>query len=193
MSMSQLPRLVLSRESAPALPLRRNVWGSDTGREYDADEPGLAVIVNPEQASQAEEWANLHAQAKLRALDYDAYLALVAFQGLKPSSEYGVEIARITRLGNTVNVYARFDRPEPRQGVADFIMYPYHLVKVEKAGDWGQMTFNLVVDGRVVATLQPATVNPAPQCTLPAPPTSADRERPIDTTGSAGIIPHTTE
>lgn len=155
MSMFQLPRLVLSRESAPPLSLRRNAWRSSTGHKGEATQPGLAVITDLEQARRAVEWASRDGQAQLQALDYDAYLALVAFQGRMPSSDYGVEISRITRLGSTVNVYARFDRPEPRQGVADFIMYPYHLVRLEKTEDWGQMTFNLVVDDRVIATLQP--------------------------------------
>jgi len=142
--------------------LEQTEWGSGTGREYEAGEPGLAVITRPEEAGHADDWASPDAQTQLQAPDYSAYVALVAFQGWQPSSGYGVQIDRITRLENAVNVYAQFSEPEPGTEMLDAITFPYHLVQVGKAEGWGQVTFNLVVDGMVLVSQTVDTDYPIP-------------------------------
>jgi hypothetical protein len=63
-------------------------------------------------------------------------------------------VNRVTREGNTVNVYTQFSEPGPDEGKADIVTSPYHLIKVQKNGSWGkEILFNLVNDDTVVDSI----------------------------------------
>jgi hypothetical protein len=132
--------------------LEQTEWGSRTGREYEAEEPTLIIIAQSEEAENVEDWASTNAQTRLHALDYRHYVALAVFQGRQPSSGYGIQINRMTRLREDVNVYVRLYEPEPLTQILDTEAYPYHLVVIEKALVRGATRFNLVVDRMVVAS-----------------------------------------
>ena len=129
--------------------LARTEWGSGTGREYEAKEPALVIIAQSEEAEHAKDWAGTDVQAQLLGLDYSHYVALAVFQGRQPSSGFGVQIDRITRLRKDVNVYVRLNEPEPLTETLAIVTYPYHLVEVEQAQIKGATRINLVVDGMI--------------------------------------------
>jgi hypothetical protein len=58
------------------------------------------------------------------------------------------------RSENVVTVYADFlELPENMERAAT-VTYPYHLVAIEKTGEWAEtITFNLVVDQALVLSI----------------------------------------
>lgn len=132
--------------------IEQKEWAG-TGKSYEAREPGLMVI------SQSEETDNLgiitdEAVQKLQVLDYGDYFAFVAFQGWKPNGGYSIQVNRVSRIGNSVNIYAQFHEPRPDEEKTDEITSPYHLMIVQKTGNWGQeVTFNLLDGETVVVSL----------------------------------------
>ena len=128
----------------------------ELGGSYEARQPGLMVI------SSFQDLANLdglvtvtdEAMSRLLELEYDAYFALVVFQGWKPTTHYSVQIDRVTRMGNTINVYAQFHEPKPDELRGDLVTSPYQLVQVQKIGEWGQeFSFQVIVNETTVASL----------------------------------------
>lgn len=119
---------------------------------YRDKEPALMVITKPEEIIRLDTLVSREIQLQLQALDYDAYLVAVVFQGRKPTTRYGVQIERVTRQGDEITVVAQFSEPKPDEEKGPLETSPYHLVQVQKTGTWGQpITFNLVV-GNVVVT-----------------------------------------
>jgi hypothetical protein len=125
-----------------------------TGQAYEAREPGLMVITQAEDMAALDDWITEDAKSQLEALDYDTHFALIVLQGWKPTNGYAVEVKRIACRENAVNVYAEFREPQPDEAKADVVTSPYHLIQIQKDGEWGQdTTFNVVVDDTVVASL----------------------------------------
>jgi len=118
---------------------------------YQNKEPGLVVITKQTEVNNLDDWVVQEVRSRLQTIDYNAYIVIAVFQGWKPTTRYGVQIQRITRKGSVINVYALFSDPKPGEPTGDLATSPYHLVRVQKVGTWGQrITFNLVVDGAIV-------------------------------------------
>jgi hypothetical protein len=116
--------------------------------------PGLIVVITPEEAALLSSLVTPTAQEQLQNLNYEAHFVIAVFQGRKPSTGYSVKIERIVREGNKVSIYAQFLEPKPDQAKADIDTLPYHLVRIQKAGKWGQeVTFELIVKGSIVASV----------------------------------------
>ena len=125
-----------------------------TGKLYEAREPGLMVVSRPEEVELIDGLITDQAREKTLALDYGDYISLAAFQGWKGSSGYSILVNRISRTGNTVNVYAQFHEPKPEEQKLDMVTSPYHLVIVEKIGNWSEeILFNLIIDETIVASI----------------------------------------
>jgi len=74
------------------------------------------------------------------------------FNGRKTTLGYEIFVNLIFRENYTVYIDAQTIEPGPDSLQPDLVSSPYHLVVVEKVGDWGRMvTFNLIVDGEVFA------------------------------------------
>lgn len=136
--------------------IEQKEWAG-TGQFYESREPGLIVVSRPEEVENLGGIITEEAKAKLQALDYSNYFVLLILQGWKPTTGYKPNIDRITRLENTVNIYAQFQEPKPDEKKADAVTSPYQLVQVQKGGSWGQgVTFNLIVDEASVVSLSHA-------------------------------------
>jgi len=121
---------------------------------YRDKEPVLMVIAKPEEIASLDALVTREILSRLQTLDYDAYLVVVVFQGWKPTTRYGVQIEHVIRRGSEVTIYAQFSEPKPNEPTGDLATSPYHIVRVQKRGVWGQqINFNLVVDGVIVASL----------------------------------------
>ena len=122
---------------------------------YDSTEPGIMVFTKPEDAGnlQLNTPDDIEAKVKLEELDYSRYFALLVLEGEKPDTGSSVKITSIMRSGNVVTVYADFlELPENMERAAT-ATYPYHLVAIEKPGEWAEtVTFNLVVDQAVIVS-----------------------------------------
>ncbi len=115
---------------------------------------GLIVIARPEDVAELGNKIRVETKAELEVINYSSNFALVVFQGWKPSTGYMVTIDRITRNQETVNVYVLIREPALHEKVNETVISPYHLVKVQKSGEWGgNFTFNLIESKAVVASI----------------------------------------
>ena len=128
-----------------------------TGKPYELREPGLIIISRIDEVNNLNGLITDEAKAKLQAVDYSGYFALLVLQGWKPTMGYKVSIDHIARIENTVNIYAEFLEPEPDKEISPAETSPYHLVKVQKTGNWDQdITFNLFAGERLMISLSRA-------------------------------------
>lgn len=122
-----------------------------TGQAYEAHEPGLIIVAQPDEVTELDNWITEASKEKLQVMDYEAYFALALFQGMKPTDGYGIQIERIARTGDEVTIHARFQEPRSDQKKNDIVTSPYCLIQVRKIGTWDQnIKFNVIADGGVV-------------------------------------------
>ncbi len=74
----------------------------------------------------------------------DRYVLICAFQGMKPSAGYDIEIIKIERGGDMVTVKVKIREPKPEEITASVLTSPYHIVKVERSTISGVKTFVFV-------------------------------------------------
>lgn len=121
---------------------------------YQNTEPGLVVITKQAEVNNLDDWVLQEVRSRLQTIDYNAYVVIAVFQGWKPTTRYGVQIERITRKGSIISIHALFLESKPGEPTGDLATSPYHLVRVQKTGTWGQqISFNLVVHGATVTSL----------------------------------------
>lgn len=122
---------------------------SDYSPKYEDKEPGLVIVAGADEASQLNGRIGPEALEQLREMDYERFFAVVAFLGWQPTGHEGIRIERIVRQGNAVSIYALVGRPTGEDRVSS----PYHLVKVQKIGQWSTtINFALVVEETTVAS-----------------------------------------
>ena len=117
----------------------------------EARKPSLMVVSRPAEVDGLDGLITDETRTALLALDYSVYFVLAAFQGWKPCSCYSILVSRISRVGNTVNVYIQLHEPSPDEEKADIVTSPFHLIIVRKDDNWGKVIlFNLIVDATIV-------------------------------------------
>ncbi len=125
-----------------------------TGQVYEAREPGLIIVAQPNEVAELDDWITETAKEQLQTMDYDTYFALVIFQGIKPTDGYSVQIERIIRKNYEVTIHAQFQEPRPDHKKNDIVTSPYCLIQVQKIGAWDQdIKFNVIADGGVVIAI----------------------------------------
>jgi hypothetical protein len=116
-------------------------------------DPGIIIISSKEDVADLPAGSD-EAIGKLQKLDYEQSFALIVFQGEQGTGGFVVTIERITRVGTTINVYVQFHIPKPEEEKTLVVTSPYHLVQVQKSGEWDQeFLFQVIVDGTVVASI----------------------------------------
>jgi len=138
----------------PFTTVEQEEMSSGSGEVYEAKEPGIIVITKPEDISALDSWVNSDSLGFLGELDYNQAFALAVFQGWKPSGGYAVEITRISRYRNTVNIFARFTEPDPEKEKPAVETSPYHLVAIKKNGEWNaNILFQIMSDKTEIASI----------------------------------------
>jgi hypothetical protein len=114
-----------------------------TTKQWEGKEPKLLVIASTQDVEAARPFVTDEALAALQKMDYTTHFAVLAFRGLQTSSHEGFKVEQIGRQGNEVLLYA-----QPGANGPDAVMTsPYHLIEVNKEGQWGgNFTFNLYFD-----------------------------------------------
>lgn len=116
--------------------------------------PSLAVASRSEEVSQ---FANLVDQSQfgdLTKVDFTEQFLVLARLGNQPTAHYSITIDRISRSGSTLYIHAIVSKPKPDILAETLETSPYHLVRVDRTGDWnGDFEFALEIDGETVATL----------------------------------------
>jgi len=125
-----------------------------SGQHYGEQYPAIAVVATPGEITSLDNWVSSDALERLENLDYESQFVIAVFQGKKPTNQYGVEIEEVLREQDRVIIEARFRERQPDLEAADEITSPYHLVQVQKQGDWKRdIVFDLIVGETIVATL----------------------------------------
>ncbi len=80
----------------------------------------------------------------LPAPDLGSEIVIAAFQGVKPTGGYSIEVASIEEEEGTVNVYLNVVEPQPSDMVSQAFTSPYDIVKVSRAelGLTGEVEFS---------------------------------------------------
>jgi len=118
-----------------------------TGKPYPEEDIHFVVFSSATEVGELDEWVSEAAKQSLIQLDYSEYFALVVFRGNKPTTGYHVEVTSVRRLENTVTVEITLQDPLPGISVGDTVTSPYHIIKIEKGGDWNEeIIFNMLHD-----------------------------------------------
>ena len=126
---------------------------SFSGMYWEAREPGLMILTSWNELGSREKLFTVKGQAYLESLDWQSFFVVAAFLGYQGSSTPTIEIDRIVRRGSQVLVLAQVLRVPDTVPVTGEATSPYHLVEVEKEGEWGQdIVFSLYLDGKPVAS-----------------------------------------
>lgn len=122
---------------------------------YEEEHPGLVVIAGLDEIGTIIDSVlaeDLLLVNDLWELDYDRCFVIFALQGQKYQGGYSITVQRIVRQDNQISVYADFIVPQPNTRRIQAETSPYHLVSVEKQGEWGQdFQFVLLNDSESVA------------------------------------------
>lgn len=125
-----------------------------TEKPYESREPSMIIVSLPEEVDNLSGFISEESKAKLQALDYSSHFAILVLQGWKPTTGYKVNVVRVSRLKDIVNVYADFVEPKPNEEKGNLVTSPYHLIQIPKTERWGQdITFTLVVSETTVISL----------------------------------------
>jgi hypothetical protein len=121
-----------------------------TGYEYQGKEPSLVIVADKGGIDLLGKNVSTESLAKLENLDFGKFFAIVVFQGIKGTNLYGVEIQRITKQQNTLNIFAHFTERDPSIGASTVVTSPYHIVRIPKKGLSGRIEIVLYSDGREI-------------------------------------------
>jgi hypothetical protein len=120
---------------------------SGTGELYEDRQPGVIVISTADGVGKLEGLITPESLVQLQALDYQKHFAIAVFQGWKPTDGFNIQIERITRAGDQVSIIAQAKERQPDLARADVVTSPYHLVVVDKLGEWNKpVSFELKVN-----------------------------------------------
>lgn len=96
------------------------------------DEPWLIVMSQHEEVAQLDaSFVAPEVLTQLRGLDFDKLLAIVVFQGRKPSTGWGIEVNRIEKKRDDVILDTHFQQLWERVG-RDVVTLPYHAITLQK-------------------------------------------------------------
>jgi hypothetical protein len=126
---------------------------SGTGVIYEPETPGIIIVSKIEDINSMNGLVTENSLSQLRSLNYDQYFAIAAFQGHKGDTGHNIQIDKVVRSENSVNVFVTIHDPKPGEPTGAMETSPYHLVRIQKTDIWGQeITFNLMADDQLVTT-----------------------------------------
>ncbi len=123
----------------------------DNTRRWEGREPRLIIITSVQDVEEPSRFITDEALAALRKMDFTTQFAVLAFRGLQGSDPVRFKIERALRRGNEIVLYAQPGTRGPHPAESS----PYHLIKVNKEGNWdADFTFSLYFDqvGAAVAS-----------------------------------------
>jgi hypothetical protein len=88
----------------------------------------------------------------LRQQDYTTTFAILILREQLGGGGSAITVQQVVRADQRVIVRAKYSDPWPGQGRTAAITEPYHMIAVEKQGEWGvPIRFELTIGGKVVA------------------------------------------
>ncbi len=127
---------------------------SPEGRYFESGGPGVIIASETDDISDLIGLVSADCIDKLEKLNFDKSFVIGVFHGWRPSTGYGIQIDRLIRSENSVNIFITLHEPKPNEPTGAMETSPYHVVKLQKTGSWGQnIIFNLIADNLTVASV----------------------------------------
>lgn len=117
--------------------LLRNEKGEYASAHHES--LGLFIITDMDGVRQFQEIVSSCCLDYLADVDYDEYIVAFATLGKKPMADFEITITKISRVGNTVDLW--ITTKAPTIGNSTFT-YPYHAIKIRRE--------NLPIEGNPV-------------------------------------------
>ena len=117
---------------------------------YEEEGPGLFILTSPDDIPLIDHYISKKALAEVKNQDFEQVLVIAVFQGEKPTNQYGVEVYRVARRGDTITIYTQFDTPKPDIEKIDVVTSPYHVIRIQKDSLKGDCRFSIVAVGKEI-------------------------------------------
>lgn len=115
-----------------------HVEAPGSGKFWFSPKPGLQILTSYDDvitpSLQVSEHVSDRGYEMLLDVDYETYFVVIAYAGTSGSGHEGIEIQRIVRQGEQINIYANMGNSTPDAMQTS----PYHSVLVHKKGSWGK-------------------------------------------------------
>jgi hypothetical protein len=126
-----------------------------TSEGYKSKNPTMIVLAKKDEINLLENLVSNDSFSKIQSIDFNEYISIAVFQGVKPTDRYAVTIEKILRNGNNISILVSFHEPSPEISKHDTVTSPYHLIKIKKGDDLkGTFTLKLVVKNNEVVSIQ---------------------------------------
>jgi hypothetical protein len=134
----------------PFSELDRGTFTYYSFEETDAQSTPAFFEVVVDQAGWEGFWARMYPPAYVQnpppppAVDLGSDIVIAAFQGVKPTGGYTIEVTSVKEESGTVNVYVEAVEPLPSNMVSQAFTSPYDIVTVSRAdlGLTGEVKFS---------------------------------------------------
>jgi hypothetical protein len=101
--------------------------GAGTGFGVGMGDDPMALTI-----TDAGEWNKFNSAYGIPTPDFENYLAIAVFQGVKPTPGYRIHVENITRSYNTITVMVNMSEHLSGYSCAEMVTYPYCVIAVKK-------------------------------------------------------------
>lgn len=77
-------------------------------------------------------YANIEPTPKIIDIDFEKYMLIAVFQGIKNTGGYNIEIEKIIETVDTLEIYIKETKPSAEDMVSEALTQPCHIIKIEK-------------------------------------------------------------
>ncbi|MEM7536928.1 MAG: protease complex subunit PrcB family protein [Chloroflexota bacterium] len=103
---------------------------------WTEQDPHLVIITNANEIDVLANWVSPQALTALHDVDYNQSYVVAVFQGMKPTTDYGIEVYRLSHEGTQMVIHTAADWPykfaDSNSIPQDMITSPYHLIAVNR-------------------------------------------------------------
>jgi hypothetical protein len=103
-----------------------------TGTLYESSDPGIITILNAEEITKINKLITDKAMKIIKETNYKDSFVIAVFQGNKPTTGYGVNIEKMARYEQSINIFVSLTEPKPNFQVRQIVTSPYQIVEVPK-------------------------------------------------------------
>lgn len=152
------PTPVIEGTPLPFNVIEESDGGKGNEVDYAGEQPWIEILQQAGEIKEIEVKISYDAVEILSQIDFQSHIVVGIFQGLKPTSGYGVEILAVGQMGERISIYAEFIYPQLGMEAVEIVTAPYQLIKLDRVGLSGSRVFELIVEEttiqRVEVTIQ---------------------------------------
>ncbi|MCX6049624.1 MAG: protease complex subunit PrcB family protein [Chloroflexi bacterium] len=125
-----MPPLQPGEVNVPFETIAHDQWGVD--KNLSNREPRLFLLSTQGDLAQVKDLIDQKVMNQLEQVDFQQYVIVALFRGMKPSSNYQTMITRMTKKNDELMIYAALYEPNTAYGSATALTSPYHIVRVAR-------------------------------------------------------------